>query len=218
MTLEAAIVERARELTFELDAAAIERLVLHAQCMLDENEYLHLTTLTDARSIAIRHVGESLEGAAWLRAELGDAFRLIDLGSGNGYPGLAIAAALPKVRATLADASPAKAAFLSRAVERLELEGVDVLGQVQRPGDLPDADPYDAIVTRAMGGWAKIVPRLAESLRAGGVALLWAGDDAASITRRSDWSRRFEALGQRPLSGRDRSWLWAFRRAASAES
>lgn len=208
-----AIGERAATLGYSLDDERLAALVAQACRVIAHNEHLHLTTLVEPRAFAARHVGESLEGAAWL-AELGvDAGRMIDLGSGNGYPGLAIALVLPGYAAQLAEASPAKARFLAESAEALGVAArVEAIGQVQRPADLASAEPLDAIVTRAMGGWQKIVPRMAEAVRPGGVALVWAGDDAGAITTRGGWTRRWEALGQRPLRDRERSWIWGFRR------
>lgn len=212
-----AVRRRAVELDFALTEDALELLVEQSQLVLANNEHLHLTTVVEPTAFAARHVGESLEGAAWL-VELGlDAGRLLDLGSGNGYPGLAIALVLPRTACVLAEASPAKARFLERSAAELGVaDRVQSTGQVQRPDDLQDPSPFDAIVTRAMGGWARIVPRMAERVPGGGAALVWAGDDAGPITSRDAWVRRWSRLEPRALRGRERSWIWGFRRISAA--
>ena len=81
------------------DAAAREAVATHARLLLAWNAAINLTAITDPAAIALGHVVDSLTAGPLLAARFGDRpFRLVDLGSGGGSPGLPLAAALPGAR------------------------------------------------------------------------------------------------------------------------
>ena len=173
---------------------------------------LHLTTVTDPEEFVDRHVGESLEGAA--RLDPGIEGELLDLGTGNGYPGLAVAAARSGLRAVLAEASTRKAAFMRSVLRGGGFRDAEVFeGQVQRAADVAGIGPFRVVTTRAMGGWPKIVPRLAAALTDDAEILIWAGEDAEAVFGRVVW-RKFRLVERHPLPDRERSWIWKLRRAS----
>jgi 16S rRNA (guanine527-N7)-methyltransferase len=212
--LEDAIASRARSAGIALPAAAVLSLAEHARAVMIANERLHLTTIVEPEEFVERHLGETFEGAAMLEAPAGGT--LLDLGSGNGYPGLPLAACFPSLTAVLAEASVRKAEFLAEAIRASGFRNARVLArQVQRAGDLAEEGPFRLVATRAAGGWAKILPKLASTLAADGELLVWAGDEVEAVRRRVAW-RRYELVESRPLPGRERSWVWRFRTASRA--
>ncbi len=186
-------------------------LATHALWVLRANADLHLTAITEPEEYLERHIGEAFEGAAMLDPSIEG--RALDLGSGNGYPGLPLVAARPSLRLLMAEASRKKALFLRQLLEETGLASAAVLeAQIQRAADLgDDPGPFRVVLSRAMGGWSKILPRLASVLEPEGELLVWAGADVATIAKRVVW-RRFEMVEQRPLPRREHSWIWRFRR------
>ncbi len=176
--------------------------------MLAENPRLHLTTIVAPGPFLERHLGEAFCGASLLQDELEGL--LVDLGSGNGYPGIPLAAARPGLRAVLVEASRKKAAFLRRAIELAGLDRVSVLERrVERASDLEDLEPITVLAARAVGGWEKILPKVATRLASGGSLLLWAGPRVEVVSRRERW-RTLELLARKSFPGRQRSWVWRF--------
>lgn len=205
--LDERIAARARACGLTLPDGAPARLAEHVRLVLRHNEDLHLTTITEPEELLERHLGESFEGAALLPPDR--AGTLLDLGSGNGYPGVAIANARPNLQSILTEASRKKAAFLRRVVEA-SVPGGDVFeGQVQRAPDLRDIT-VDVLTTRAMGAWEKIVPRMHAALTAGADVLVWAGSDVERVFLRTVW-KRFDLVARRDLPGRESSTLWHLR-------
>jgi 16S rRNA (guanine(527)-N(7))-methyltransferase RsmG len=210
MTLEEAIASRAAASALRLPAAAAQRLAAHAQLVLAWNSTLHLTTITEPRAFIERHVGEAFEGAALLDASIDGT--LVDLGSGNGYPGIPIAIVRPGLRAVLAESSQKKAAFLRSALEAAGLtEGRVLEASVQRAADVAELAPIDVLVTRATGGWESIVPRLVNEIRVGGVVMIWAGGDARAIVTRASW-KRLALTHAIALPGRSASFVYRLER------
>jgi 16S rRNA (guanine527-N7)-methyltransferase len=169
--------------------------------------------VTRPEDVLERHIGESLEGAALLSEDASGL--LVDLGSGNGYPGIPLAALRPGLTPLLVEASARKAAFLREVARACGLERMAVLeAQVQRAEDLDPATSSSIAVlaTRAMGNWPRVVPRLVPRLAPDGIVLLWAGGDAESVLARASW-RGTRLLRRHSLPARDRSWIWVLGRA-----
>ena len=80
---------------------------------------------------------------------------------------------------------------------------------VRHARDLPSVGGVRLLLSRAMRGWDKIMPRVAACLGPDGELLLWAGSDMESVARRKAW-QTLQLLERRPLPGRDRSWIWRF--------
>lgn len=205
--IAARIVERARACSIELTTDAALVLARHMQRVLDADATLHLTAIREPASFLERHVGEGLEGAAMLDPEVRGP--LLDLGSGNGYPGLPVAATRRGLRPILAEASRRKAAFLRSVLTPDFPEGVVVETQIQRATDLDEALELAVIVCRGMGNWERVLPRLAQRMRPDAKLLVWAGDRMEQVAARATWSR-LRLLGRRPLPQRVKSWIWCF--------
>ena len=91
-----AIAERAKSVGIVLSKLSCHALAAHARAVLEANKRLHLTAITQPAAFFERHLGEAFEGAALLPASIKGV--LLDLGSGNGYPGIPLAIARPGCR------------------------------------------------------------------------------------------------------------------------
>jgi 16S rRNA (guanine527-N7)-methyltransferase len=201
-----AIAERAHAAGIVLSKRASEFLSAHARAVLEANAHLHLTAITQPAAFFERHLGEAFEGAALLPATIQGV--LLDLGSGNGYPGIPLAIARPGLTPVLAEASQKKATFLREALVAAGLlKGRVLESRIARTVDVGDLPPVAVIATRAMGGWERIVPKLVPRLAPHGIVLIWAGADAESIMARASWSR-LRVEKSRSLPGRENSRVY----------
>ncbi len=206
--LELSIRQAGKRHGLELTDQAISALAIQARRVLVDGEPLHLTSIRDPAEFLRRHVEESLAGAA--RIDPAATGTLLDLGSGNGYPGLPTAAARPGLRAVLAEASVRKSAFLSGLAEEAFPSARVLTAQIQRAGDLEEHAPVRVLTTRAMGNWERLVPRLRESLTDDADLLIWAGSSMEQVSSQKRW-KRFDLVGKTALPGLDRAWIWHFR-------
>jgi 16S rRNA (guanine527-N7)-methyltransferase len=210
--LETRIAERASVLGLRIETDAIDAIASHARAVLQHNERLQLTTVTAAEEFLERHIGESLEGAALLDSNAQGC--LLDLGSGNGYPAIPLAATRRGLDPVCVEASAAKAAFLNETLAASLGNGRVWNKQVQRPNDFEDAISIRVLTSRAMGNWERIFPRIAPTLAPNGIAMLWAGESVKQIATRDSW-RRLSLVARHTLPGRQRSWIWCFRPSAA---
>jgi 16S rRNA (guanine527-N7)-methyltransferase len=159
--------------------AAIEA---QAKLLLAWNPFINLTALRSVDQIARGHVLDSLSAVHLLR-RLGGS-RLLDVGSGAGYPGLPLAVALPATDAALVDSVGKKQAFLQVAA-RAAMAAVAAHGEqppqvvalAERVENLAeDADhreAWDVLVARAVGSLAEVVELSLPLLVSGGHLVAW---------------------------------------------
>jgi 16S rRNA (guanine527-N7)-methyltransferase len=148
---------------------AAEQLALHANEMLRWNRSIRLTAITDPV-----HVADSL----LLLRFAPFPGRILDFGSGAGYPGIPLALYLPGARVTVLEASVKKCAFLSRVRGMLRISNVDVVQARVEGRKLLPLPPHDHIVTRATASAGEVIPLLSPYLADGGRFLFMLGPGA----------------------------------------
>ena len=128
------------------------------------------TTVTDPVASVDAHLADSLAGL--VVDELRAARRIADLGAGAGFPGLALAVALPDAEVDLIESLSRKCAFLERAIEAGMVTNARVA--CARVEDWPGRD-LDAVTVRAVAPLAVLVEYAAPLLRVGGALVAWKG-------------------------------------------
>ena len=132
------------------------------------------TSVRDPVRGADVHVADSLSG--FEIAGLRDADRLVDIGSGAGFPGLVLAVAMPHAEFDLVEAAERKCAFLERVTAALGLGNVRVIcARAEEWAAAGGAEAYDAAVVRAVGLLATLLEYGAPLLRIGGRLVAWKG-------------------------------------------
>jgi 16S rRNA (guanine527-N7)-methyltransferase len=138
------------------------------------NEKINLTSAKDPGEVLMRHVLDSLVPLA----QLSGVQRLLDVGPGGGFPGIPIKIFRPSLSIVLVEARRKKAAFNQHVVDKLGLDGIEVIWA--RLGDEAFDDrfektPFDAIITRAAFAGPRIFELAGRVLRSGGTILLMKG-------------------------------------------
>ena len=180
------------ELDLILPPGAREAIDDHVRLLLAWNAAINLTAIREPAEIAIRHVVDSLTAAALL----GDTAGFIDLGSGGGFPGIPLAAALPVERVALVDSVGKKAAFLAAAVDVAGLTGrvgVAAARAEELASEARHRERWPAVTARAVGSLAELVELAFPLLAVGGRLIAWKRGD---IDDELDHARRaIGALG-----------------------
>ncbi len=141
------------------------------------NRSISLTSITNELEILSFHFAES---AFALSAIQGINGRLADVGSGAGFPGLALRIFGGDIDLTLIESNAKKCAFLSEAVRELQLDGVRVLRS--RFDDQAKAlqGSFDVVVSRALGEYQDLLNWSSQVLRRPGRVVLWLGENNAN--------------------------------------
>lgn len=165
-----------------LEEEALERLATHLDLMLEWNRRVNLTAIRDQEEALRLHVAESICGLALLPPPRhGSRLRLIDLGSGNGYPALPLLIARDDLDGVLVEASQRKAAFLRAVTRRVALgDRVRVLNErVKRLSDL--AGSWDVMTLRAFPDPERWIREAIASPSVDGVLAWLSSSDALRI-------------------------------------
>jgi 16S rRNA (guanine527-N7)-methyltransferase len=167
------LVAAAAKLGIHLGAGQLARLDQLGAALREGNRLVNLTRITNPAEFESRHVLDSLTGALPLldRLQLGEAVRLVDVGSGGGMPGLPLKIAFPAVRLTLVESVNKKADFLRATVSQLSLADVEVVAEraelAARSAEHRDA--YDWATARALGTLPVVVELCGPFLAPGGL-------------------------------------------------
>ncbi|MEA2285385.1 MAG: rRNA (guanine527-N7)-methyltransferase [Solirubrobacteraceae bacterium] len=178
---------------FALPAGAAERLAALLELVAAEPS--SITTVRDpARGVDL-HVADSL--VALDLEPVRSANRVADLGSGGGFPGLALAIALPEARVTLVESVGRKGAFLAGAADALQLANVEVVhGRAEAWA--AGAEVNDIVTARALAPLPVLVEYAAPLLRLGGSLVAWKGRREPG--EEADGAIAARLLGMRPPS------------------
>jgi 16S rRNA (guanine527-N7)-methyltransferase len=181
------------DLGLDLTPAARAAIDDHARLLLAWTTAVNLTAIRDPVAVARAHVVDSLTAVGPMRALGIEAF--LDLGSGGGYPGVPLAAALPATRALLVEPIAKKARFLETVTEATGVPGVAVANARAETlaGDAAHRGRWPAVTARAVASLADLVELSFPLLAHGGVLIAWKRGDLVDEVAAAQ--RAIEALG-----------------------
>ncbi len=169
----------------------------HARLLRDWNEAINLTAIREPAEVARRHTCDSLSAVPLLSELVRPGATLLDIGSGGGYPGLPLAAALPFSRVGLLDSVGKKARFLAvagAAVAEVLAETEDERAPVvieaiaERAEDVAEEygqrEAWDVVVSRAVGSLAEVLELSLPLTREGGTVVAWKREEEGGGLRR----------------------------------
>ncbi|MDO8485807.1 MAG: 16S rRNA (guanine(527)-N(7))-methyltransferase RsmG [Candidatus Limnocylindrales bacterium] len=165
-------------LRLRLTPGARAAIGAHVRLLLAWTTAINLTAIRDPAAVALEHVVDSLTAVPILRERGVDRF--LDLGSGGGYPGLPIAAALPAARAVLLEPIRKKSAFLSTVATAVGLGATVQAAPVRAEALAADArhrGQWPAVTARAVASLGELVELAFPILEPGGMLVAWKRGD-----------------------------------------
>ncbi|KAK1605332.1 hypothetical protein QYE76_029005 [Lolium multiflorum] len=171
--------------TASLSPAQQRQVSLYVDALLEWNQRMNLTAITDEAGVMTRHVEDSLavlpplERAYTSRGGDVAGISLIDVGSGAGLPGLILAVARPSWKFTLLESMRKRCTFLEHAVEVMELSNVDVVcDRAENVGQSHDfREAFDVAAARAVAELKVLAEYCLPLVRVGGLFVAAKGHD-----------------------------------------
>lgn len=180
-------------LDIELTANQLCQFDELTRLLVEWNRRINLTAITDPAEIAIKHYLDSLTLARVVHRFAG--LRLIDVGAGAGFPGLALAIAFPKLQVTLMDSTAKKLRFIDHAGEALRLENTRTLHARAEDAGRRKAhrEAYDIVTARALGRLPAVMEYTLPLAKLGGQMVAMKGRSAFEETAAA--AKAIDALG-----------------------
>jgi len=160
----------------DLSDDQVEKVLIYLNLLLRWNKKINLTAIRTPEECITRHFAESF----LLSKTIPLAGSLMDVGSGAGFPGLALKILSPKMTVLLLEPVGKKRAFLKEVVNVCGLGSISAVGAtIQDFSRQHASEPFDVVTIRAVGKLTDLIPRAIDCLKASGHLCLWIGSDQA---------------------------------------
>lgn len=156
------------ELKFECSDLTIERFDHYRELLVERNKVMNLTSIVEREEVEIKHF---LDSIACITDELTNSdIKVIDVGTGAGFPGLPIKIVYNNIHLTLLDSLNKRINFLEEVVDKLELNDVECIhGRAEDFGkDHAHREKYDVTVSRAVADLAVLAEYCLPFVKVGG--------------------------------------------------
>lgn len=151
-----------------LDERALDRFLQYGVCLLEWNQKINLTAITDPEEVAVKHFVDSIALLSIFTPDKGA--KVIDIGTGAGFPGVPLKIARPDVEITLLDSLNKRLVFLEELLNGLDLSAQLVHARAEEGGRNPALrEGFDWAVSRAVANLRLLAEYCLPYVRVGGI-------------------------------------------------
>ncbi len=143
----------AQKLGYQLNPKQLEQFSVYYQELADWNQRINLTSITGHEEVQIKHFCDSLTVTLALKPSgPGTHPRMLDVGSGAGFPGIPLKILLPDISVVLLESTNKKVVFLQHLKEKLGLENVEIVtGRAEEAAHLEQyREKFDIVLARGV--------------------------------------------------------------------
>ena len=178
MSVIAILKTNAADYGIEISSDLAEKLQKYAELLKDWNEKINLTAITDDEGIAVKHFLDCLLVSK--AADFKKGSKVIDVGTGAGFPGLVIAAAYPEVEVTLLDSTGKKLKAVENMAQEMGVTNAQVIHmRAEEAGKKPEfREKYDFATARAVAELRVLLEYTLPFVKVGGTFLSLKGASA----------------------------------------
>lgn len=162
--------KEAEELGIKLSEKQIEQFYNYYQLLIEWNSMINLTAITKMEEVVTKHFVDSLSLVKVIMDLDQQSYRLIDIGTGAGFPGIPLKIAFPEIKVTLLDSLNKRVKFLNEVIGVLKLE--DITAVHGRAEDLArehvSRETFDLAVSRAVANLSTLSEYCLPFVKVGG--------------------------------------------------
>ncbi len=159
----------AKSFGIELNEVQLDRFEIFYKLVTEWNEKINLTAITGEKDFAVKHIIDSL--SCWEEKKFLSAKKIIDVGTGAGFPGLPLKIFKPELEIVLLDSLSKRVEFLKKVVAELNLQNVTcVHGRAEDFARQKNfREQFDAAFTRAVSRLNVIAEYCLPFVKVGGI-------------------------------------------------
>ena len=161
----------------------------YAAFLVAYNEKVNLTAITDYEDILLKHFYDSL--LPGFRREMKG--RLVDVGSGAGFPGVVLKIAYPELEVILLEPLKKRCVFLEELIGRLGLKGISVVNERGEDYSLIKREAYDYVTARAVSNLNMLIEVCGAMVKKGGYFIALRGHEGIAEIERA--ARAIKTMG-----------------------
>ena len=180
-----------KEINVLLNEEQLDKFYKYMNLLLEWNEKMNLTAITDEDGIILKHFVDSLTVLEYLK----DAKSIIDVGTGAGFPGIPISIMNSDKNIVLMDSLNKRINFLNDVVEKLILDNARTVHS--RAEDLGQNNmhrqKYDVVISRAVANLTTLVEYMLPLTKVGGICICMKGQEIVDEIKNSEYA--IELLG-----------------------
>lgn len=196
--------EEASKMDISLNNNILEKLEKYKDILLEWNEKMNLTAITDEYEIIMKHFIDSLELVKYIDSSK----KIIDVGTGAGFPGIVIAIYFEgKLDITLLDALNKRINFLQEVISTLKLTNITLVhGRAEECAKMKEhRENYDLVVSRAVASLPVLLEYEIPYVKVGGSCLIMKGDNVDVEIEKS--KKAFDVLNAKLVNRYDYNYF-----------
>jgi 16S rRNA (guanine527-N7)-methyltransferase len=167
-----------KELDLTLSADQMQKLDEYYHYLMEMNKNINLTSITEPEEVAVKHFADSL---TCFKLNLTNGDKIIDVGSGAGFPGVVLKIFNNNLSITMLDSLQKRVDYLNNLVSKLKLEHIYAIhGRAEEVGkDKNHREQYDVVVSRAVANLATLTEYCLPFAKVGGTFIAMKGPKAS---------------------------------------
>lgn len=170
------LIQECKKQNIELDESKAKALKEYKELLVEWNEKMNLTAITEDYEVIIKHFVDCLECTHLITNEK----KIIDVGTGAGFPGMPLAIYYPQIEFTLLDGLNKRLIFLEEVVNKLGLKNVKIVHARAEEAARNEEyfESFDAVVSRAVANLPVLLEYTSPYVKVNGKCIVMKGDNA----------------------------------------
>ena len=163
-------IEEVKKLGIELDDDKLKKLEDFYNLLIEWNEKINLTAITNKEDVYLKHFYDSL--TLYKEVDLNSNITLCDVGTGAGFPGIVLKIVFPELKITLIDSLQKRVNYLNEVISRLGLKDIEAYHYRMEDYSRENPEKFDIITARAVANTKLLCEISVRSLKVGGRIVL----------------------------------------------
>ena len=180
------LMEKAKAINIEMNNEQEEKFYKYMKLLIEWNEKINLTAITEENEIILKHFIDSLTVLKYIN----QTDRIIDVGTGAGFPGIPIAIMMPNTKITLLDSLNKRINFLNDVIKELELKNIETIHSRSEDcgKDISKREYYDIAIARAVANLTTLSEYLLPFVKIGGKMICMKGSEVGEELKNADFA------------------------------